>query len=139
MTKKTCTLKTGELLALAAALASLDHYTKIIVDQPVRIPYDLTDETRKIIRRNKRALKPFVEDDQDAKLALIREISGGKDSIPDSDHEKLGAINARMHQAHKDPETVELYALDEAQLLKGDKNPIPASVLEALWPITEAE
>lgn len=137
MNKVTRTLKLGDLLALAAALGSLDHYTKVIQDQPVRIPYDFTDTTRRIIVKNKRALKPHVEDFQDFKLALIREVSGGKDSIPDSEHEKLGALNARIHVAQKEEETVELFALDEAQLLKGDKNPIPSSVLEALWPITD--
>ena len=137
MTTTKTTLTVAAILAAYKALGALDGFQKAVGERIAFVPYKLTDETRRRIAKNRRVLKPYIDEHQEQQLAVIREVSGGESHISEKDEAAMGAYNARMFELGRETEDVELVHIAEAELLAGEKNPIPPSVLEDLAPITD--
>jgi len=80
--------------ASTAALQSLDQYTKVFknadgVETPVSVPFNWTPDTRWAIFGNIRILAPIDEDFKKLSDAEVKQRSGGKPSLKQSDDPAL--------------------------------------------------
>jgi hypothetical protein len=131
------TAKLADLASLYTVLGNLDGFWKTVGDKPVLVPYKFDDSVRRAIARNRRLLKPIVEELQERKNAILAELSEGTMTIDDKDEAKLAQLALRHLNIDKEKETIELLQIDESLLLKDDKNPIPGTTLEHLGLITD--
>lgn len=141
--------KLSEVLTLNAALEGLDGHQDTIKtqdgEQVIRRPYlYASSKTTWNIAKNRRVLKEHVQTYTEARDALIKEISGGIE-IPADDKTKVADFTARHEEllAQK-VEVTGLLKLKLSDLFNERKqgeqtvmNPIPASVLNALFELIE--
>lgn len=120
-------------------LGSLDGFQKMgNQGQAVFTPYKFTDEVRRLIIKNRRALNPFIEDTTEFRKAVIREFTVSEDNpdglqwIPESDEVARAKADRKMVLYLEKEEDVDLFHIEESSLLSENKNPIPPSVMEEL-------
>jgi hypothetical protein len=131
-------LTISQAVRIYAALQSLDQYTKVFknadgVETPVSVPFNWTPDTRWAIFGNIRILAPIDEDFKKLSDAEVKQRSGGKPSLKQSDDPALfqELVDNVNKIAGKEVE-VQLAELPEAEF---KNQPVPFSVLAALAPI----
>ncbi len=132
--------------ALLTALKSLNGFAKAVGEKTIFVPFKFTDETRKKIKKNLRALRDLPDDDQDERLRLIQEITDNSEAAyiepkkPDgSDNDaQIQKFNYAMLQWERKEIEVDLTPISETELLCENKNPIDGTTLDDLSPITDA-
>ncbi len=145
----------SDLLRLSVGLDSLDGYQDVVTvndtEQVVKRPYVFgSSKTSWNIAKNKRVVKGHVQDYNDTRDALIKELSDGGVEIPEDNKEKIVKFNERHTELLKQEVSIDgilklkLNDLVNEREEKGKEgavkklsNPIPASVLEVLMDIIE--
>ena len=128
-------LTLGDCIELRNGLGQLDGFTKIVSDKPVFVPYKFKDSTRRKIVANLRVLKPIVEDGDEIRLRIIKDIASEETPgvIDEFDAVRNTEANNRWRKERKESKhTVSLEMFDRSELFVEDKNPIPGSVEVAL-------
>jgi hypothetical protein len=129
-------LDIAKMHAMNSALQALDGFDCVIRDgandRIVRRFYAL-GKARLDIARNLNVLKHELQSFDDARAALIREASAGKDSITEQDEgwPRFKAEYEKMARAEQEIELCELKADD----LRLDQNDLPILALAALQDI----
>lgn len=133
-------LKPGKAQAVLQALAALDGYERMYregeTERVARVPYNLSWDLRMTLGENKDALERAIEAYLKCRNEIITRHAGGKRRV---DPSNLAAVEACAE---------EVLALDEKDIVfecapidfdelkgKAEVNPIPPSVLAALWPL----
>ena len=132
-TKKELTL--GQAIELRLGLSQLDGFHKVVNDKPVVVPYKIKDSVRRKIVFNLRSLKPFVEDGDDIRLAIVKSVASEETPgyIDEFDGPRNAQANERWRTERRtNKRVIELEMLDRSDLFDSDKNPIPGTVEEAL-------
>lgn len=130
-------LKLSEILDLYDAISQLDGFIKVVGDKVIQVPYKLTDEVRRKIVKNRRLLKPFVEDYDARRLEIIREIADdGTTYVAPDDGPKQAEFAVKDRAERASLHNVEgLHIFERGDLFVENKNPIPGTVEDALAPI----
>lgn len=130
-------LKLGEILELHTALSNLDGFPKAVGEKVIFVPYRFSDEVRRKLVRNRRLLKPFVEDYDARRLEIIREIADdGSTYVAPDDGPKQAEFAVKDRSERESLHNVEgLHVLERSELFIENKNPIPGSVEDALAPV----
>jgi hypothetical protein len=120
-------------------LPGLDGFAKAVGDKAIIVPYKFKDDVRMRIARNRRALREFLDLNDELQKAIMADIMGDANAvcIPEGQDEKQGRFAQRYNASLKDKHDVELYTFKREELFVEDKNPIPGSVEDALAPIIE--
>jgi hypothetical protein len=130
-------MKIRDALMLAQALQALDGNMKIVKDggqdKAIRVPYEFSGNVRFAIAKNINAIAPVNRTFSDARNALVRQFSGGKEEVPAAAMPGFDAAVAELLDRDEEIETSPLSQLD----LNLDKNPIPPSVVAGLMPLLE--
>jgi len=125
-------LTTKKILNLRAALLALDGLDKAVEVNGktalIKKPFKLAGKTRLKIARNLRELESPATDYDEARIALVRELSGGGDDVPaDQRAEFFTQINPMLAAEHE--VGLAAFAEDEFNL---EANEIPHGALALL-------
>lgn len=127
-----------EALKLSGALTALDGHDDVVKDgqrqSVVKLPYKFGPGLRVVISKDLARLAPVVAVYQDAIKAIRAEVSRGKKIEDDSP--ELIELNQRNDELLKVEEDMEPLIRIKSSELVGD-NPIPGTVLAALWSIID--
>ena len=131
-------LTTHQILTLINALASLDGYDRVISEgenkeRVVRDFHKIGGATRMTIAKNVARLREIADAHQKTRDQVIREISGGKETVAQDQMVEFNKQHAELLAAEH---LVQIDTIKEEQL-KLDSNPIPIAVLIAIQPILE--
>jgi hypothetical protein len=118
-------LKTQNMLNLRLALLALDGLTRAVEvngkTELVKKPFKLSGTVRKKIARNLRVLQPLYDDYDHARVALIRELADGGESVPE---EKMPQFNVQHEAMLAEIEDITLTPLSDDDL-NLEQNEIP--------------
>lgn len=137
---KSLELDINRMSAIAGALAALDGREVVVGEGPaarsVQVAYKL-GSLRHPIAKNLRALRMHLDTFNEARTALIKELSGGSGTIDGAkEPDKMAKFNEQVTAMVANKATVELETLP-VERLKLDINEIPPAVLEALGDILD--
>lgn len=131
-------MKTSSALELRGALSALDGYQKAVGDKSIFIPYKFKDSTRKKIVINLRILKSVVEDAEERRISIVKEMADPSTPgyVDEMDGVKQSAFAIRWREIKKELIEVKgLQMISREELFNEEKNPIPGTVEEALEPV----
>jgi hypothetical protein len=123
------------------ALSALDGLEQVFViggeNRLVKKPYDFSGKVKWNLAKNVRILRPHVEAFQKVRDDIVKEVTGGKNTITDKDGGQWDAVLAKVQEVQSQEEDVTgLLAFTTKDLgLDSDdltSNQIPLKVLEAL-------
>lgn len=140
MAKEKLTLQLRVALELLrVGLTGLDGFYKAVGEKAVPVPFKFSDDVRARMAKNRRALRHLNDLDQDIQLELIREIMDNNEAtfIPEGDDAKQSLYALRMTKRLKEPHELELWTFKREELFVENKNPINATIEDALAPIIE--
>ena len=129
-----------KICQLYDALSALDGLEEVVSiggeNKLIKKPYDFSGKVKWNLAKDLRLLKPHVEAFQKVRDDIVREVTGGKNTVTDKD-DRWNAVIDKVSEVHKQEENVEgLLSFTPKDLgLDGDvvaTNHIPLKVLEAL-------
>lgn len=139
-------LKLKDIQELYESLGNLSGYEKQVGERIATIPYKLTDEVRGRITRNRRILRPFIEEIDERRLALVSEITTDEENpeglgyIPMQDEKKQAMFGLRWRKIRNEiVEVAGLLTFKRNELFVENKNPIPTVVEDGLFFVIEIE
>lgn len=129
-----------QILIANANFPALDGFWKAVGEKPIAVPYKFTDDTRKKLRKWKRAFKVIADDYEESRVAMVKQLSPiNEDTAKENDAvKKLFAEWYKSALALTEEFDLPLIKRD-GELLVENKNPIPDTVLEALECICEPD
>lgn len=136
----TLTLTVEEIVGVYQALPQLDGYSKVNPKDGsiVFVPYEFDDTVRWNVLKNKKALKTDAETYEEARQALIKQLSPELGDVSKESAEKLTEFSTRnkviLAQRVDVPGVVKF---NKSAILKDNKNPIAPTILELLLPIID--
>lgn len=137
---ETVKVKARDLLNLQTALTSLDGHERVLEaakDEPAKVaqvPYDLSGAARLAVAFDIAEVNSAITALNSARDGLIKEISGGKNSIPKEDEAAIAKFSEKFGEVLDAPVDLNLRIIAVADL-KLDVNPIPGTVLAVLKPV----
>lgn len=135
---ETITLTIEQSLNISSALMSLDGQEKIIKDgdkeKSVKVPYQLSGNTRLAIAKNMTKLNEIAKSYNDARTALVGQFSVDGKIEPNSDNEKKFTIEMKKVIATEQHLDLTKIKISDLNL---DANQIPGTVLALLNPILD--
>ena len=133
-------LNINQIANLANALDSLSGYVIGLTNgKPVTVPYKFTGKTRWNIAKNVGVLKKILETFDEARKALVAQVTNGKGFASDSpDQEGYAEFQALIKPLTTEDHEVEgLLNICADDILK-DENPVPSGIIEILMPLLTA-
>lgn len=118
----------------------LDAFEKAVGEKIALVPYKFTDDTRKKLRKWKRAFKVICDDYEETRIAKVKELSPEHDQITEEPPAVQKQFTAWYKAALAETHDFDLPLIKrDGELLVENKNPIPDSVLEALECVCEPD
>ncbi len=134
-------MKVEDAQKLYTALNLLDGEQKSVTvkgqQDVILVPYQFAGKVSWNMVKNKNILKRIIEDFQETNNKLVREISGGKESIDQENPEQVKKLRDELDKILKIDEDVKGLLKIKYSELNLNVNRIPVSVLELLSPIVE--
>lgn len=135
-------LKLKEIQELYESLGGLSGYEKQVGERVATVPYKLTDEVRGRITRNRRILRPFIEEMDERRLAIVKELTADDENpeglgyIPMHDEGAQAVFGLRWRKIREEKvEVPGLLTFKREDLFVENKNPIPTVVEDGLAPV----
>ena len=125
-------MKLQQVRNLATAFSMLDGSAKVINNEKVLEPYVFSAKARWNIVKNLRILNVFVTDFNNARDALIKQISNGNNEIDSKNQEQMAEYLNGLSEINLQEVEVNGILPIKLEELNLDKNQIPSSILAEL-------